>query len=168
VSDVLFICTANICRSAYAELRSPSIAPQYSYGSAGIQGWNGHKMDSTMAAELKNRGGDPTGFKSRRVQAPMVKDAMLVLTATARHRTAILDDSPAARSKVFSLGQLAQVIETAPEELRGQELIQWVADLRQQSDPRLDVWDPYRKGPEAAVEAADIIDAHLAVILPRL
>jgi hypothetical protein len=35
-------------------------------------------------------------------------------------------------------------------------------------DGRLDIDDPYRRGLEAAVATADVIDQHLAVILPRL
>ncbi len=168
MSDLLFVCTANICRSAYAEVMARALAPTLVTESAGIQGWINKAMDRPIAAVAAARGGDPSGFRSRRLQLPMVRDARLVLTAEVKHRVAILEDLPAARSKVFTLGQFAAAVQHAPTDLRGDELIGWVGDLRQQSDARLDVSDPYRRGPDAAVEAADLIDSHLAVILPRL
>ncbi len=168
MSGVLYVCTANICRSAYAEVMTRLLAPTVPVASAGVAGWVNHGMDRPIATVAAERGADPAPFRSQRLQLPMVRDADLVLTAEVRHRTAILDDLPAARTKVFSLGQFAAAVAGAPDDLHGEELVAFIADLRQQSDPRLDVPDPYRRGPAAAVEAADLIDAHLAVILPRL
>lgn len=168
MSDVLFLCTANICRSAYAEVRASMLAPHLSYSSAGIQGWTNHRMDDPMALVLAERGGDAHGFRSSRFRVPMARDARLVLTAEVRHRTAVLDELPAARNRTFTLGQLAAIVASAPDDLRGDELIRWAAGLRQPADPRYDVADPYRRGPQAAAQAADAIDAALAVILPRL
>jgi protein-tyrosine-phosphatase len=107
MTDLLFVCTANICRSAYAEVRTAMLAPALSVGSAGVQGWVDKAMDAPMAAELTARGGDPSAFRSRRLTIPMLRGARLVLTAEARHRSVILDDLPATHARAFTLGLAA-------------------------------------------------------------
>jgi protein-tyrosine-phosphatase len=168
VTDVLFVCTANICRSAYAELRTRQLLPGLAVASAGVQGWRDHAMDRPIAQVLAQRGGDPVGFRSRRLQPPMIRDAQLVLTAEVKHRTSVLDDAPAAHARVFTLGMFAAAVADAPADLHGQDLVAWVSAQRRPMDGRLDIDDPYRRGLEAAVATADVIDQHLAVILPRL
>nr|NLI50183.1 hypothetical protein [Propionibacterium sp.] len=68
--NVLFVCTANICRSAYATVRARQLlgadAP-VTVGSAGTHGWVDHPMDAPMAAEARARGADPDAFRSRRL-----------------------------------------------------------------------------------------------------
>lgn len=168
MTDLLFVCTANICRSAYAEVRTAMLAPALSVGSAGVQGWVDKAMDAPMAAELTARGGDPSAFRSRRLTIPMLRGARLVLTAEARHRSVILDDLPATHARAFTLGQFAALVREAPDGVRGDGLVAWVASLRRPVDARLDIPDPYRRGPEAAARAAALIDEHLAVVLPLL
>lgn len=168
MSEVLFVCTANICRSAYAEVRTRALAPTLAVESAGVYGWVDHPIDGPIGTVAAERGADPAPFRSRRLRLPMVRDAALVLTAEVKHRTAILDDLPSARARVHTIGQFADSLGSAPAELRGEELIAWMGALRRRDHARFDVPDPYRRGPEAAVATADTIDRYLAVILPRL
>lgn len=68
---ILFVCTANICRSPMAEhLLRGSLAAlldtggafRFEVSSAGIRGWDGEPMDPAAAAELRRLGGDPSRF----------------------------------------------------------------------------------------------------------
>ena len=166
--SVLFICTANICRSAYADRRAPMVVDSLTYVSAGTQGWEAAPMERRMASELTLRGGDPTGFASQRVTIPMVTAADLVLVAESRHRTWILEDVPSAHAKTFTFGLFERAVLGAPPEMTGRDLVTWAAQQRLRIERTDDIPDPYHRGPEAAAATAARIDRSLHVILPRL
>ncbi|WP_245155194.1 adenylyl-sulfate kinase [Nocardioides sp. 1609] len=167
--DVLFVCTANICRSPYMELAARQVAgPGVRFTSAGTHGWVDHAVSPEMARPLAERGVDPSGFRSRRLTRQMVEDADLVLTAEASHRSFILDDSPAAFRKVVTLGQAGRAIGSLPGDLSPAEVLGALAEHRGPADPALDVADPYGRDAAAADRAAERIDALLRVVLPAL
>ncbi len=169
IRSVLFVCTANICRSAYADvLTAEQDVPGLSVSSAGTHGWVDHPMDDHMAAELASRGADPTGFRSRRLTTAMLDEADLVLTATAAHRTFVLQERPIAVRKTFTLGQLATAIATLSPEVVGTDMLREARRARATAAASDDVRDPYGRGAAAAAEAADHIDSLLVRILPRL
>ena len=56
-----------------------------------------------MAAELRARGADPSGFRPRRLTAEILRDADLILTAETTHRNFILDEWQAAFRRIFAL-----------------------------------------------------------------
>ncbi|BBH17074.1 hypothetical protein Back2_13610 [Nocardioides baekrokdamisoli] len=162
---VLFVCTANICRSPFMELTARALAPELTISSAGTHGFTAAPMESEMAAVLAE-GIDPGEFRSRPLTVDMLAEADLVLTAQASHRSYILDDHPAYFTKVLTLGQAAEAISRS--ETTGRALVAELARTRGASDPALDVDDPYRKGPVAARAAADQISSLVAAIVPRL
>lgn len=162
---VLFVCTANICRSPFMELTAKALAPDLDISSAGTHGFTAKRMESEMAAVL-GEGIDPSQFRSRPLTAEMLAEADLVLTAQASHRTYILDDHPVYFTKVLTLGQAAEAISRS--DTTGRALVAELARTRGTADPALDVDDPYRKGPVAARAAADQISSLVAAIVPRL
>ena len=169
MTRILFVCTANICRSAYAEVRTAQRGVDgLEVSSAGTHGWAGHPMDPPMAAELTRRGADPSGFRSRPLSSLMVDAADVVLTATAAHRTFVLQERPGALRRTFSLGQLAAAIDTVPDDLEGQELLAAARRERATAVSDDDVADPYGRGSEAAAAAAAHIDELLDRIIPRI
>ncbi|MFC6344531.1 adenylyl-sulfate kinase, partial [Nocardioides hankookensis] len=106
---VLFVCTANICRSPYMELLARQIAgpdADIVFSSAGTHGFRDSAMDTEMAQLLD--ADDRDAFRSRPLTAELLRDADLVLTAEHTHRQFILDDHPGAFRKVFTLGQFAE------------------------------------------------------------
>ncbi len=167
---VLFVCTANICRSAYAAVRAQQLlaadAP-VTVGSAGTHGWVDHPMDAPMAAQARARGADPDAFRSRRLTGALVADADLLLTAESRHRDFVLDEWPAAVRRTFTLQQFAEIADAAPP-LDARALLAEAHRTRRPARASGDVPDPYGRGPEAAATTAAQLDALLAVILPRL
>lgn len=167
---VLFVCTANICRSATAEALGRQHVPDGTdlvFTSAGTHGYLDSPINPDMTAALPTDL-DVSEFRSRRLTANMLEEADLVLTAEAAHRAFILDDHPAMFRKVFTLGQFAAAVANAPAGLNRRELLAHVAEARGHADPALDVTDPYRRGPEAASACVARLDELLRVVLPRL
>lgn len=167
---VLFVCTANICRSAYATVRSEQLlgadAP-VRVSSAGTHGWVDHPMDPPMAAEVRSRHGDPSRFRSRRLTPEIIREADLILTAESLHRDFILDEWPGVFRRTFTLQQFADLAAAAPG-LDPRGLLAEAHRRRRPTHASGDVPDPYGRGAEAAAQCATHLDRLLAGILPRL
>jgi sulfate adenylyltransferase len=169
--QVLFVCTANICRSPYMELAGRALlgdASGVELSSAGTLGFIDHPMNDTMAGTLERLEVDPADFRSRRLTPALVNGADLVLTAEDEHRQFILMEQPAAFRKVFSLGQFATVVQRLEAAPTGSALVNAVANTSGIAQIRADVADPYRRGRRAAAECARQIDELLGVVLPAL
>ena len=168
---VLFVCTANICRSPYMELAARALAGPDSgveFASAGTHGLHAEPMNEPMAELLQARGVDTSAFRSRPMTRELLSEADLVITAEAAHRSFVLEDVPGSFRKVFTLGQLAETVAAMPPGLRGGAYVQALSEHRTAAGMQLDVQDPYRRGPAAARAAADHIDAFLRVVVPAL
>ncbi|WP_028644645.1 adenylyl-sulfate kinase [Nocardioides sp. URHA0020] len=164
---VLFVCTANICRSPYMELAARRIAGPgagVAFSSAGTHGFRDSAMDSEMAALLDTD--DRDAFRSRPLTARLLGNADLVLTAEGTHRQFILDDHPGDFRKVFTLGQFAEIVRHS--DLHGRELVDFAGQHRGPADHALDVADPYRRGSEAARACAEHLDGLLETVVPAL
>jgi sulfate adenylyltransferase len=168
---VLFVCTANICRSPYLELRARQLLGPGSgveVSSAGTVGFDASPVSDTMEAEFARYGTQTEGFRSRRATGELVDEADLVLTAGADHRTRLLEDRPGAFRKIFTLGQFVASARAVDPALRGRDLIDALANRRVPASPDHDIDDPYRRGPEAARRAAATMEALLEVAVERL
>ena len=169
--EVLFVCTANICRSPAMELMAREMAAQapgevvVSFSSAGTHARDGQPMNPPMAQTLPP--GLADGFRSRHLTTSMLQAADLVLTAEAVHRQHVLDDHPQLHRTVFTLGQFAAATADEPG-TSGRALIEAVAARRRPSAPGHDVADPYRRGAAAALRATGTMSTMLTVIVPRL
>ncbi|OYN90535.1 dTDP-4-dehydrorhamnose 3,5-epimerase family protein [Parenemella sanctibonifatiensis] len=164
---VLFVCTANICRSAYAD-----VAARHQhhdglvFGSAGTQALVDQPVDPPMAAHLD----DPAAGQSHRARQltrQLIDEADLVLTMAADHRRHILDDWPTAAPKVYVIGHAARELAHLPAEVDLPGVTQHLWTHRS-SDPGDQVPDPYRRGPERAAQAAQQIDGYLDTITSTL
>lgn len=176
---MLFVCTANICRSAFAEALSRHLIEGYrqrdgdgreqiTVSSAGIHGFVDQPMDEPMAAEAFMRGADPSYFRSRRLTFDMVDAADLVLTAEVAHRTYILDDRPAVFRRMFTFGQFARMLPDLAQDAHGKALLESAKKGLKPASAEDDVADPFGRGPEAASETAAEIERFLSDLLPRL
>ncbi|WP_300681238.1 adenylyl-sulfate kinase [Nocardioides sp.] len=172
---VLFVCTANICRSPFMELTARAMATRAAgaseaapivFDSAGTLGFEAHEMDPTMAATLDGiSAGD---FRSKPLTRALLEEADLVLTAEAGHRTRILDDHPTLFRKVLSLGQAADGVERLEPGLGRDDVLAQLARHRGAAGSENDIADPYRRGPEAARACAAEITRRLGVVIPAL
>ena len=168
---VLFVCTANICRSPYMELTARHLAaddPTLEFASAGTHGFTDEPMNQPMVevAQPGTLGHD--AFRSRPLTNAELDWADVVLTAEASHRQFVLDDNPALFRKVFSLGQFVETVGDIGAGVHGRDLLAAMQHRRGPASADLDVADPYRRGPEAARAAADHIDRLLAVAIRAL
>jgi sulfate adenylyltransferase len=170
VLDVLFVCTANISRSPFAEHVARALlarnGQRVRVASAGTHGWDSHPVDVDMAAELAARDLDHTDFRSRRLLADHVRQSDLVLTMEAAQRTYVLQEWPAAIRRVYTLGQLAQALRSTDDGLTGQALLRELRRGQPTARPEDDVVDPYGRGPAAAATAARQIEELLVRIVP--
>jgi protein-tyrosine phosphatase len=109
---VLFVCHANICRSPMAERLARRTLTPGTGGtvvvSAGTHAWAGYAMHPFTARVLAERGADHEGFGSRRLSAPIVDSADLILTASRNQRAAAATLSPAAARRTFTLRQFGR------------------------------------------------------------
>lgn len=161
----LFVCTANICRSAWLEQAARAYGAEgVDFTSAGTMGLADHPMDETMAGELST---PDYAFRSRRVTARMLDEADVILTAERTHRSLILEEHPQLVRKVFTLGQFARAVAEHPE-LRGRELLIAAGEHRTQPMAEDDIADPYRRGTQAATDAAGKMSEMLSAIVPAL
>jgi sulfate adenylyltransferase len=167
---LLFVCTANISRSPYLELRARSLAGDapIDFRSAGVYARDDTLIDPAMAVELTARGIASDAFRSRRVTGSMIDDADLVLTAEAGHRAAILDEHPLATRKVLSVGQADRALDRIDAGTPASELAAALVTARGGATVDLDIVDPYRRGPEAARACAQILDKIVERLLVRL
>jgi sulfate adenylyltransferase len=165
---ILFVCTANICRSPSAEAlaRAEGLA-DVAFSSAGTHARDGDPINADMVAALPATL-DTSDFRSRRLTTAMLEDADLVLTMETAQRTFVLDDHPAMFRKVFTLGQLAKALELMPDGLGREAVLAHLGATRRNADPALDVPDPYRRGEEAASGCVARLQDLLRALLPAL
>lgn len=165
---VLFVCTANICRSAYADLVANRAAPAgVEFSSAGVQALVGHDIDPPMAELAAARHGAEGPHAARQLTRALMAEADLVVAMAAEHRRFILDEWPMFARKTYVIGHVAREVPNVPEGAGADALVEhlWRHRTPQADD---DVADPYRRGSRAAEVAAEAIDAHLDVILAAL
>ena len=168
---VLFVCTANICRSPYMELAARHLAgndPTLEFASAGTHGFTDEPMNQPMVEVLQPGTTGHDDFRSRRLTTAELEWADIVLTAEASHRQFILDDNPALFRKVFTLGQFIEAVADIGAGVHGRELLGQLQQRRGPATADLDVADPYRRGDKAARTAADHIDRLLRAAVAAL
>jgi protein-tyrosine phosphatase len=118
---VLFVCTANQCRSPMAQvLLSHAVAERWgsrSSGwiieSAGAQYGGAVPLHPLAAEALAELGVPPVEFASRRLTPAMLRDADLVLTATRAHRGLAAQLEPRALNRLFTIHQFAHLLGAA-------------------------------------------------------
>src|SRR5437899_5225853 len=109
---LLFVCTGNTCRSPIAERLAlarlaTAGATGLQVGSAGTRALPGRPMEVRAAKAIRRAGGLPDGFRTRRLDADLVRRAGLILTATREHRAAVAELEPAAVRRAFTMLEFA-------------------------------------------------------------
>lgn len=180
---LLFVCTANISRSPYAELRARQLllpadaceaadGPLWVVSSAGVPGLSDRLMDPQMRRRALERGvpaDSCDAHRSRPVDAALVEDCDLILTMEKRHRNAVLDTYPTALGRILMLGQAAHAARRLSGDARCAQvgaggLVPRLVRAAPRASGRLDVPDPYRREEEVSRRVASLIDDYLVTI----
>lgn len=118
--SLLFVCTANLCRSPTAEFlarqQMATVLPaeQWSIRSAGVRARAGEPVHPRSAEELLRRGVDVAGFRSTQLTPELIGQADIVLTAERVHRSAVVRTDPRAAGRTFTLLQFAELCRSVP------------------------------------------------------
>lgn len=170
---VLFVCTGNICRSAFGEVCLASRlagVPGVQVTSAGVMALVDHPFDELMRQQAALLGLDGSGHRARQLTGRILKNADIVLVFGAEHVDWISASYPEHLERVVALGQAAAVLRSQPRRAltRVSDLVR---DVRQQRpDPLEEDWiaDPYRQGTEAARVAAEQIWDDVEVLARKI
>lgn len=179
--DILVVCVGNVCRSALAgrllSLRLRQLlgagADAVQVSSAGVLALVGSPMDRLAGAQLRRLGGDPDGFVSTQWDASMSSRADLVLTATRDLRARVLEETPRAHRRTFTIPEFAAL---ATSDVVRQRRVAGVADLvaraaswRGSAGPdQFDVPDPFGQSEQLHREVADLLDRDCSTIARAL
>jgi protein-tyrosine phosphatase len=113
--NVLFVCTANICRSPVAEvlfadwLRRHAIPGEWRVGSAGTWAEDGLPATSHSRSLLAQQGLDLSLHRARRVTAELLAETDLVLCMTGAHQEALRAEFPHLAARIHLLSAMAGV-----------------------------------------------------------
>ncbi len=157
---ILFVCTANECRSPIAERLATMLGADAI--SAGVRAVGGRPMVPDAAKALVELGGDPEQFASQRVTPAIIAEADLVLAMTQDHRDRVLLVSPGALRRTFTLSETVRLIR--------EQQATTVAELAaarpfSTARPDEDIADPMgREYPEFQTAARRILDLTRVVI----
>ncbi|MCH7230600.1 hypothetical protein L0U85_06990 [Glycomyces sp. L485] len=184
---ILYVCTANLCRSVLAERltrrgiedRLGQGADRFDVSSAGIRATPGLGMPPQVARYLLRHGADAGSFASRRLSPAIVERADLVLTAARAERDSVIAALPAALARTFTINEFARLATRTTEfaagtaaetETRVRSIMEEVLTLRGQvaRDPcDDDVPDPTR-GRRSLQRCTQSIDSAVTAILDVL
>ncbi|WP_136610351.1 arsenate reductase/protein-tyrosine-phosphatase family protein [Sinomonas albida] len=174
--SVLFVCSGNICRSPLAEqlLRAKTVGLPVIVSSAGIIAREGEKMTKEAALVSRQRGGDPSAHRSRRLTEVHLQQADLVLTATRDHRGAVVKLLPRMSRRTFTISEFIRLsttpidreansvndLQAVVEAARSQRGIVPPPDNPEDDD----IDDPYRRAMEVYEAVGHRIDVEIRMI----
>jgi protein-tyrosine phosphatase len=184
---LLFVCTGNICRSPVAEILTRHLlvgglggraASAFHVSSAGIHAMVGAPVHPFMLTELAPLGLDREAerFAARQLAPDFVESADLILGASPRHRSTVVEQVPAALPIAFGLREFARLAESVNASVlpsapvaRAHALVERARDRRGMVPPVAPedniIPDPIGGPPSAHRAAAELINLAVTAIV---
>ena len=120
----------------------------------------GSPMTPESAGHLEAHGASADGFVARQLVPAMLEESDLVLTATRAIRSRVLEDSPAALRRTFTVLEFASLLDIIGADQDRAELVATAAAERSRATlDDYDIPDPYGRGDAAHAEAAELMAA---------
>jgi len=91
--------------------------PDYAVGSAGVAAMNGQSASQHTADILKEKGADPSTFRSRAITRDLVQQATHIFAMSQHHLAALESEFPEAEGKAYLVSEFA-----AEDMLRNQDV----------------------------------------------
>ncbi len=114
---LLFVCTANICRSPMAEELAGLYAAERGWAvevrSAGTHAHEGEPAAPNSIKAIRDVGGDLNGHRSQPVSEELVAWADRILVMEMRHAQFVRENFPASDEKIQMLGTFGGLMEVA-------------------------------------------------------
>lgn len=114
LENILFVCTGNICRSAFASaylgylLKDSKAVVE----SAGTEALVGHAMDERALLMADHLGFDGSAHRARQLTGRMLNAASLVVVFGPEHYNWVRDNNPEAIAKTIAIGDVAEGVPT--------------------------------------------------------
>lgn len=112
-SYILFVCTANQCRSPMAEammkdyIKRMDLPTNWVVQSAGTWAENGHPATPSGVKAMAHRGLDTSLHRSQSITKDLLSQFDLILTMESGHKEAIQIEFPEFSKKVFMLSEMS-------------------------------------------------------------
>jgi len=135
--SVLFVCTANVCRSPMAMIifrdMVATSGAQWRVGSAGTWAIDGFSMAQKTDWVLKQMGHEPGNHKSMSVDRDLLASYNLILTMEQGHKEALKIEFPESANKVYLLSEMIGLSYDIPDPIgkSSQEFIDTYRELTQ-------------------------------------
>lgn len=113
MKTILFVCTANICRSPMAaaimrqRIEQLGLADQVQVISAGVWAEGGQRASSNAIITLRQRGIDLAEHRSQLLTPDLLREAAIILVMEESHRRSIFYAAPQHLAKVYLLTEMA-------------------------------------------------------------
>jgi protein-tyrosine-phosphatase len=113
LKTILFVCTANICRSPMAaalmrdRIAKAGLDSEVQVVSAGVWAETGNRASSNATAVLRLRGIDLAPHRSQTLTHALIKEANIILVMEEAHRRSIFYMAPEVLGKVYLLTEMA-------------------------------------------------------------
>lgn len=156
--NIAFVCTGNICRSAFAhhalelELQQRLDSQPFGVTSAGLRALIGSPMESQMAAEFQRLYSTAPIHRAQQIDDTFVANADLLLVMTRDHRREVLYWYPQSAQKCFLLSEFLSILAStrlSSSQLGFTQLISYAHSHRAIAHNSFsDIDDPFRRSPE--------------------
>lgn len=122
---IIFVCTANICRSPMAAgifskaIEEKGESEQWNVESAGTWGLDGEAASIGSQTVMSEMGIDISNHSARRVDFDLLESFDLILTMESGHKEALRVEFPELSDRVFMLSEMINVEEDIPDPIGG-------------------------------------------------